>query len=523
MQKKVFFLNVIILFFLRAAVLYAQDSESGIESFAACEGSIQCISENASGSLIAVSDSSCVNIYDTRDNSLVCRFYDEKVSRIVFFTEGENEFVSVITKAGQFIVRKLVNYDGVWHCEDGEPYYSADCADGSGRKALTAVSFSNNSDYVAAAFSDNTVQVHFRLRVTAGTISRTISSHKSQIYGLEFSKNGEYLATVSTDGQAYVWNSYTGSKITQLNGIYTRARVPVLFTEDSVYIISQDGRNSFRISDFSGNSLYSIVTGRPVTDIKALKDPDLLAIRNDKNEVMIYSISSRRPLSVASVEADKSFTVYEFTPNADLMYAGFKDGSLQRVEPQPYLDEKEMLVTDSSLVGTGGGKGVKSPFSSISITAGTNYLQEPYLLSGNLRFEYLYSEAVSPFFFGGGLLLSAGFPRKEFPASYKLRGEEVKPPYLTSAGLYAPFGYAFTIKKGMIVLTSFKAGVKVSSLAIISGGDHVIGNPALSFFGSAGAGMQIKFFEFDINCEYDTIGKLSPSLYLGYVKRWGEK
>ena len=70
-----------------------------------------------------------------------------------------------------------------------------------GRKSLNSLSFSSNSDYIAAAFDDNSVQVHFRLRVIAGSISHTITKHKSQVYGLEFSKTGEYLATVSTDGE----------------------------------------------------------------------------------------------------------------------------------------------------------------------------------------------------------------------------------------------------------------------------------------------------------------------------------
>lgn len=516
MKKKFSLLLILLISIVIHIQLYA-------EVFAACDGEVLQISENSSGTLIAVTDNNSVTVFNTKDYSPVDKFYDGKISKISFYSEGENEFLALITDTGLFIVRKLIKTESGWSFEKDKPYYSADCSDVSGRKTLETLSFSSNSDYIAAAFNDNSVQVHFRLRVTAGSISHTIKAHKTPVYGLEFSKNGDYLATVSTDGEAYIWNSYTTSRITHLTGIYARAKVPVYFTEDSVYIVSLDSRNSFRISDFSGNTLYSILTGRPITAIKPLKDPDLLAIRNDKNEVMVYSISSRRPVSMASLEAEKFFTVYEFSANADLMYAGLQDGTVQCVEAQPYLDEKEMLVTDASLIGTGSGKGVKSPFSSLSISAGTNYLQKPYFLSGNLRIEYLYSEAVSPFFFGGGLLLSAGFPRKEFPASYKLRGEEVKPPYLMSAGAYIPLGYAFTLKKGISILTSFKAGAKVSSLAIISGGDHVVGNPTLSFFGSAGAGMQIKFFEFDINFEYDTVGKISPSLYLGYVKRWGEK
>lgn len=514
---------------LEAESTAAESTEVTIESsFNACIGPVSKIVQNTAGTLLAVSDVNSISVYDARTFEPVEKFYDGKLSRFYFYSEGENEFFAVITDNGQFVVRKLMQLDDEWCFEQGEPYYSADCSDASGRKKLTAVSFSSNSDYVAAAFDDNSVQVHFRLRSTASSISHTINIHKTPVFGLEFSRNGEYLATVSTDGEAYIWNSYTTSRITHLKGIYARARVPVCFTDDSVYIVSLDSRNSFRISDFSGNTLYSILTGRPITAIKPLKDPDLLAIRNDKNEVMVYSISSRRPLSVASAVredgGDAVFTAFEFDASSDLMYAGFSDGKVCLIEPVPYLDDTSMLVTDAALAGKGEGNFIHQKFSSISVCGGTNYMTKPYLLSANLRGEYLYSEAISPFFVGGGLSLAVGFPRKDFPSDYKIRGQNVSAPKLLSATIYAPAGYAFSPwNNEMRILTELRVGAKMSTLALITKDGYIIGQPAFSFFASLGAGMQIKWFTFDLNCEYDTLGKVSPSLYAGYVFRFGEK
>lgn len=554
MRKKIIFTLINVVFF-NISIICAQETDKNTQEksftppfvFEACENSVSLIAENASGSLLAVSDSNCLLLYDTRDFSLVCRFYDEMVSRIAFYTEHESEFLAVMTKSGQFIVRKLMYINEGWQCDDGEPYFSADCSDVTGRKALTAVSFSRNSDYVAAAFDDNSIQMHFRLRVTAASISHIITKHKAPVYGLEFSRNGEYLASVSTDGQAYIWNSYTSSLIANLNGIYSRAKIPVYFTEDSVYIVSLEGRNSFRISDFSGNTLYSIATGRPITAIRPLKEPDLLAIRNDKGEVMVYSISSRSPLSLSDALAselflsseamfsDSDFTAFEFDSDANYMYAGYKNGQVHIIEAQTYLDDTSMFVMDVSLAEKGSedkdnekekffGKIQHQSFSSFSVSGGTNYMTKPYLLSANLRGEYLYSKKISPFLVGGGLILSVGFPCSDFPSNYKISGDYVSAPKLLSATLYAPAGYAFSPWNNEIrILTLFKAGAKISSLALITGQGQIIGEPDISFFISAGAGMQIKGFEFDLNCEYDTTGKFSPSLYAGYVIRWEEK
>lgn len=512
----------------------SEESASSVinSSFIACAGSVSQIAQNAAGTLLAVSDVNSVTVYDTRDFEPVEKFYDGKLSKFYFYSEGESEFFAVITDNGQFVVRKLMQIDQGWGFEQGDPYYSADCSDASGRKKLTAVSFSSNSDYVAAAFDDYSVQVHFRLRTTASSISHTIKAHKTPVFGLEFSRNGEYLASVSTDGEAYIWNSYTSSRITHLKGIYSRARVPVCFTGDSVYVVSLDSRNSFRISDFSGNTLYSILTGRPITAIKPLKDPDLLAIRNDKNEVMVYSISARRPLSVATAIREDGgntvFTSFEFDASSDLMYAGFSDGKVCLIEPVPYLDDNAMLVTDAALVGKGRGNGVgggaTNPFQGVSISAGANYLNKPYLWALDLRGEYLYSEVISPFMLGGGASFSFGFPRKNFPASYKVGGKSVNSPNLLSTSIYIPAGYSITPwNSDLLIITTAKLGVKMTSIALFANGASAVGDPAFSFFVSGGAGMQIKFFTFDVNLEYDTIGKVSPSIYAGYLIKWGKK
>ncbi len=539
MKKEFLALQVFLFLLFSQSFLFAQDDASvtsgkeRVSEIISTESPVLMFSENNNGSLFAISSGDSVTVYDSSDYSPVCEFYDQQVSKMSFYTEGGNEFFADLTKDGQFTVRKLNHEDNVWSYIQAEPYFSADCGDPTGKRKLTTVAFSNNSDYIATAFDDNSVQVHFRLRVIAGSISHTITKHKAQVYGLEFSRTGEYLATVSTDGEAYIWNSYTSAQITHLKGIYTRAMVPVIFSADSVYIVFQDGRNSFKIADFSGNTLYSIAAGRPITGIKPLKDPDLIAIRNDKGEVMVYSISSRRPLSVSSASklmadvgetyVDANFTSYDFDTSVSRMYAGFKNGKVYVIEPTPYLDDTAMLITDASKAGKGFGNFVHQRFSSVSISAGTNYMTKPYLMSANLRGEYLYSGKISPFFVGGGLTLGAGFPRKDFPANYKINGEYVDSPKLLFADIYVPAGYAFSPWNNEVrIITSFKAGVKIQSIGLITKYGSAISDPACSFYMSAGAGMQIKWFQFDINCEYDTIGKVNPSLYAGYAIRWGE-
>ena len=505
-------ITIIVSLFFSSFCLYSQ--------VVTASGAVHQIIQNSSETLIAVSDGESVTVFDTKDYTPVCILDEEKASKTAFYSEGGNESIVIITEDGQFTVRKIIREDDYWLYDPDEPYFSADCSDAFGRRSLTAVAFSPNSDFVAAAFSDNSIQVHFRLRVTQSSITKIIRSHKANVYGLEFSRNGDFLASVSSDGAAYVWNTSSCAKLAQIKGVYTRSKVPVCFTEDSLYIISQSGRNSFRLSDFSGNTLYSVVTGRPITAIKPLKEPDLIAIRNDNNEVLVYSISAKRPLSITKVDTEVPCTTFDFDSAADIMYAGFKDGTVLIYEPEPYLDDSSMVVTDVSVDGIGNVSHLM--FSSVSVSGGLSYMNKPYLLSTDLRGEYLYSQKISPFFVGGGLDMSLGFPRSNFPATYKVGGETVSAPKLLSLTLYVPAGYAFRVGKEMTILTSVKAGVKLSSLALFTKQGSVLDTPAASFYMGAGAGLYYKFLEVDINVDYDTIGKARPSLYAGYVFRWGE-
>ena len=505
-------LLVVALLLLKSFCLYSQ--------VVTVSGPVNQISINQSETLIALNDGESVTVFDTADFTPVCILDEEKVSKTAFYSEGDNESIVMITEDGQFSVRKIMKENDYWFYDPEEPFFSADCSDSTGRRSLSAVSFSPNTDFVAAAFSDNSIQVHFRLRVTQSSITKTIKSHKAKVYGLEFSRTGDFLASVSADGAAYIWNTSTGAKIAQIKGVYTRSKVPVRFTEDSLYIVSQSGRNSFRISDFSGNTLYSVVTGRPITDIRPLKDSDFIAVRNDNNEVIVYSISAKRPLSITKINSEIYCTSFEYDAAADVMYAGFRDGRLFVYEPEPYLDDSSMVVTDASVEGVGNVSHLM--FSSITASGGVAILNEPFAVSADLRGEYLYSEKISPFFVGGGLNLGLGFPEKNFPSSYKVRGKTVSAPKLMSLTLYAPAGYAFTVGKDMNILTSVKTGVKLSGLALFTSKGSIIGEPSFSFFVAAGAGFYYKFLEVDINLEYDSIGKIRPSLYAGYVFKWGE-
>ena len=554
-MKKVAFLFFSIIYILLVNVyLYAQIPASSTQ--------IINISGNAADSLLAVSDKKCVTVYDTSDYSQVCVFDVPKAEKTAFFTENGVEYISILTGDGNLSVRKLKRRESFWYYDSNEPYFSMILSQSEWFKKAECLAVSNNSDYMAVAENDKTIKLYYRLRLTQNAITKSINNHKSKVYGLEFDFNSEYLASVSEDGEAFIWRTSNGTQIGRLNDVYTLAKVPVCFTGDSAFIVSQESENSFRISELSGKTLYSIMTGQTITMIKPLKNPDLIAIGNDKKEIVVFSISAKKAVSVFEVKRNTLLSAFEFNVTGDSLYAGFRDGSVKLVDSRTGIRDSGVKVIDISddlkgkdsknkkntvsvdeseqnkeqqtesqsetnnlsgnnqNLSTGGTKG----FSCFSVCGGANYMTSPFLVSGSLRMEYLYSQKISPFFIGMGLIASCGFPRKDFPAQYIIKGQNVNPPDLLSAVLYIPFGYAFfPWNKPVLINTVFRAGAKVSSVALITKEGTIIGDPFLSLFLSAGVGMQIKWFAFDINCEYDSVGKINPSVYIGCAFRWDSK
>lgn len=160
-----------------------------------------------------------------------------------------------MTENGDFSLQKREKRGKKITFLSAERYSISDPAEDTDKKKLTCTSFSKNTDYIAAAFGDYSISLHFKLRFTQNIITHPIRTHKAEIYGLEFSEDEKYLASVSTDGNAYIWDCANSSQAAHISKVYAKQQIPVYFSADGLLVISQDGKNSFRVSDLSGEKI----------------------------------------------------------------------------------------------------------------------------------------------------------------------------------------------------------------------------------------------------------------------------
>lgn len=559
-MKKVAFLIVLFFVLLSNFTVFAQIPPS--------KTPIIEISSNTAGTLLAVSDEKTVTIYDTSDFSQVCVFNEPKATKTAFFTENGEEYISIMTSDGQLSVRKISRKVTSWYYNSSEPYFSAEFTSSAGLKNVACSAISDNSDYVAVAFSDKSIKLYFRLRITRNAIAKTISSHDSPIYGLEFNPTGEYLASVSDDGKAYIWDTSSCSRVTSLDNVFTQSKVPVYFTSNSSYIISQNNRNSFLISDFSGNALFSITTSQSITSIKPLKNPDLIAIGNERKEIVVYSISARKAVSVYEVKRNSLLSAFEFNSKADSIFAGYRDGSVLIIDSRFGIKDSAVKVTESPVAvpGENAGSDKKSkkedngdnphddkgdtpvstkstnngdnpvsvstippnyikPTSSLYFGCGYTIIPTDFFL-GEFDFDIGFQKSFNklPLFAALDIKVGAAVPKKSFPYNYYTQdGETKKAPWFYSANPALIIGFESYNQKSLRLSLGLTGGATFRTIWNNSIKENV--NSPLHYGYCVGitAGLDLKGFTVKISCLYDSMFGLQNSCSLGATIKFYSK
>ncbi|MGP1565020.1 MAG: WD40 repeat domain-containing protein, partial [Treponema sp.] len=493
------------------------------------------ISVNDDGSIIAAADKDSVALYETPSYTPVKTVNEIGINRAFFHKEANAEFLMTMTDDGTFSLHKR-NKDGKKITfSNAERYVLSDFAENADKKTLTCTSFSKNTDYIAAAYDDYSVCLYFKLRFTQNIIKHSLEAHKSDVYGLEFSDDEKYLASVSTDGNAYIWFCATSEQAAHISKVYTKQQIPVYFSADGLLIISQDGKNSFKVSDLSGQKLYSVNTGRKILALKPLTDPDKVAAVTDKNEIAVYSLRQQKLSDVVLLpEYEKSpITSFTFSSSDDTVLVGCESGAVYKIKPLPRKIYYGQL-------GEGGGKEAQAGIeeggnpkkayevikqklknekkNSLSVGAISAFLTPEqgnytYLFGGEVLFRT--SMWTPPVYEGLGLRMLVSPPNKDFSVHYEdFEGNTLKPPLLFIWEACIPAGMEFELdKKGNAVL--FEEISLNARLSVLNSPGVAASKPFFSGGARITTGITIKYITFALALNYDSLWHLIPEINLG--------
>lgn len=404
----------------------------------------------------AFTEENSIFLRDSRTYILLDTMPLNNVDKIMFSTEGKNQVLLAITKNGVFSVYDLIEENNRLRFERN-PYFTIDCSE---NKNVKNVAFSKNSDYVAAVLPDNSISLFFKLRFTKNSISRKLVGHRGSIYNLNFSKNAKYLISTSSDGKAIIWDCNKYSMISEINGIYTRTRVPAVFMNDSQRIIACDGQTSFGIFDFDGNKLVSFDTLNSIRNIKPLADSKKVAILTEKDEIEIYDLSKNKWIGYIPSYDPTTLTDFEFNKDDSRILIGYESGSIfEFTVKNVMLDPGEKPPKKIQVIGTGSGRrsrassggGSGSGFGIgffntrdgvyLNAAAGVGSATYPYMMTTELSVSLISYDLLNPFYVGACVSPFVTLPEQDFPYKYYYSPEEsLSSPLLCGVELYIPFG-----------------------------------------------------------------------------------
>ena len=307
---------------------------------------VRSLSVNADDSILAVSDAATLATYHTSGYTLISAIRAEAINRSLFYQEQNAELLIAMTYAGKFLLyRQSAGKKNAY--SQIEKYMLTDYGDG---KTISCSAFSKNTNYSAAAFTDFSIQIHFKLRFTKEMITRTVEGHQSLIYGLTFSNDEKYLASVSQDGAAYIWSCANYKQVARIGNVYTKSEIPVYFTADSAALISMEESASLRISNLQGKKRTSINTGKAILALLPLSDPDKVAVVHDTNEIIIYSIGQRKAVGVMRLPQTETshITAFDFCHSERAAFVGCESGAVYKLN----LEELQNAHNESPESGT---------------------------------------------------------------------------------------------------------------------------------------------------------------------------
>ncbi|ESA32793.1 wd40 repeat-containing protein [Leptolyngbya sp. Heron Island J] len=183
---------------------------------------------------------------------------------------------------------------------------------------LFSVDWSADGDYLASGSAD-------------GTHVTTLTGHTNRATSIAFSPDGQQLASGSSDRTINLWNYPTGTLQKTLKG-HTSTILSLHFTPDSQTLVAGSIKGNLSFWSRDGEPLKMVDQGAGILGLDLSPDGQQFAIAQQNNQVAIKQLDDT-PVSAL----DASSVIAIFSPNSQTLATANWDGTVQLWQPDGSL------------------------------------------------------------------------------------------------------------------------------------------------------------------------------------------
>lgn len=298
--------------------------------------SVLALDWNADSSVFAYSEANSVTIRDADDFSKIKTFSvsDENVQQLKFVANKEKSFEQLVTVSDSSEL-KIYRLPGIINTITRKFEDNDECR----------ISFSKNGNYIAAVTSENDIHVYLQLYISNSLTGLTLRSPSSstaedesesntenknksvQIISLAFDSFSKKIAALRSDASVVIWNMSSVEPVTVIAGAYTK--IPCMeFTEDSEKIIFASAEDTIEIKNFLGETVNKISCEDKINSFRLAEDKKTLIVLTKKNQFRYYALDSAEYLGYIPSWNKTAITSYAFSSDSKKLLVGHEDGSI---------------------------------------------------------------------------------------------------------------------------------------------------------------------------------------------------
>ena len=300
--------------------------------------SVLALDWNADSSVFAYSEANSVTIRDADDFSKIKTFSvsEENVQQLKFVANKEKSFEQLVTVSDSSEL-KIYRFPGIINTITRKFEDNDECR----------ISFSKNGNYIASVTSENDIHVYLQLYISNSLTGLTLRSPSSSVTENEDeSESNTENKNKSVQIISLAFDSFS-KKIAALRSdasvvIWNMSSVePVTvisgactkiscmeFTEDSEKIIFASAEDTIEIKNFLGETVKQISCEDKINSFRLAEDKKTLIVLTKKNQFRYYVLDSAEYLGYIPSWNKTAITSYAFSFDSKKLLVGHEDGSI---------------------------------------------------------------------------------------------------------------------------------------------------------------------------------------------------